>query len=276
MYCGNWVAVDPPVLRKNMVYIYFSLSSVDPSWESVLLSLTVNGIPKAFDLDMGIVNEYWNENLITWNNRPLNVTWEVKSLNFTTDGTYLFNITDLISNLDSEFSIILYDQHTEDEVNVLIGSRENPTQNNSPQLIFSYLRPSEISISNPTSASLLQVGSYCNIEWTSTPDVSDVAIEIYKGASLKYQFTEFNDGYYFWSIPNQCETGTNWRVKISDAADPNTYDWSEYFEITGAGGGFNIPSYPLEFLILIILSVILYIAIFFKRKYFAKISNLFM
>lgn len=266
MYCGNFIGVESPILRKNMVYIHFNLNSIDPNWESVFLSLTLHGIPKPFDLDMGNVNEYWNENLITWNNRPLDVTVVGKSLNFTTDGTYIFNVTDLISYMDSEFSIMLYDQHTEDEVNVLISSRENPIQDNRPQLIFYYARQSEITITNPTSSSSLQIGSTCLLEWMSTIDISNVVVELYKGDILKYQFNETNTGLFYWIIPDECETGTNWKAKISDAADPSIYDWSENFEIISISSEFNITSYPLEGLILIILSCIVFTGVFFFKK----------
>jgi len=124
-----------------MVYIHFYLFSVSEGWDNVSLCFHVGDIPKPFDLDMGIVNEYWSEYTITWNNRPSNITWEVKSFDFTTDGIYDFDVTDLISSTDLEFSIILYDQHTEDEVNVLICAREYNLEYFRPQLLFYYEVP---------------------------------------------------------------------------------------------------------------------------------------
>jgi len=145
MYCGNWVGTTSPLLRQNIVYIYFDLYLMPENWTDVGLSLRVRDIPKPFDLNMGIVNDYWNEYTITWNNRPNDIIWAVKSLDFTTDGIYLFDVGDLISSSDLEFSIILYDQHTEDEVNVLITAWEYYINEYCPQLIFTYpVEPDEI------------------------------------------------------------------------------------------------------------------------------------
>jgi hypothetical protein len=265
MYCGNFVGVGFPTGRKNMVYLHFNLITIDPTWESVFLSLTLHGIPKPFDLDIGIVHEYWNENLITWNNRPLNVTFPGKSFDFTTDGTYELNLTDLISYTDSDFSIMLYDQHTEDEVNILISSRENPIQKYRPRLIFYYERQSEIIITNPLSSLSFTKGSTCSIEWITTIDISNVVIELYNNGIFNFQFNETNTGWFNWLIPNDCETGINWQVKISDADDLNVYDWSDYFEIKSVNL-LNIPSYPLSSLLLIILGCMVFTIIYFYKK----------
>ncbi len=54
-----------------------------------------------------------------------------------------------------------------------------------------------------------------------------------KGSSLKYFIEQtINDGSYLWSIPENVEAGTDWRIKISDSFDSNTYDESNYFQIT--------------------------------------------
>lgn len=138
MQCGNYITEHSFALRKNIAFIYFNISSIESGWEMVSLSLTVHNIPKPLDLDMGFVNEYWSEETITWINGPSNITWAVKSLNFTADGTCLFDITDLIFPSTLELNIILYDHDIEDDVKVLINSKEYLNQNYHPHLVFHY------------------------------------------------------------------------------------------------------------------------------------------
>ncbi len=138
MHYGNYIPEHSFALRKNMAFIYFNISFIESGWEMVSLSLTVNNIPKPLDLDMGFVNEYWSEETITWINGPSNITWAVKSLNLTVDGTCLFDITDLIFTSTLELNLILYDQDIEDEARVLINTKEYLNQNYHPHLVFHY------------------------------------------------------------------------------------------------------------------------------------------
>jgi len=136
MHCGNYIPDDSFALRKKYAFIYFNMSSIESSWEMVSLSLTVHNIPNPLDLDIGFVNEYWSEETITWINGPSNITWAVKSLNFTTDGKSLFDITDLISPSTLELNFILYNEDIDDEGKVLINTKEYQDQQTRPQLVF--------------------------------------------------------------------------------------------------------------------------------------------
>ena len=121
-----------------MAYFHFYLNYITGNWTEVFLKIRVHEIPKAFDMDVGIVNEYWSESIITWNNRPSDITWAVDSLNFTIDGYYLFNFTKHVPKTATEFSFMFYDQHTEDAVNVLICTSDHVISEYRPQLIFYY------------------------------------------------------------------------------------------------------------------------------------------
>ncbi len=261
MECGNFEAdciCDPPLQRRNFVYIYFDLNAVTQGWEKVYLSLNIRNIPKPFELDLGIVNEQWDEHQITWNNQPSNIAWEVKSLDLTTNKTYLFDISELISSPTLEFNIILYDQHIEEKINVLINSKENVNHNFRPQLIFFSQQSPEIEITHPYLSSTWEVDKTYNIEWNSRGDVFTVYIELYKDNNLKYQFGPIpNIGSYPWFVPKNCENGTGWSIKIYDANNSSIFDWSPEFEIYNNGSDgkgnnqFSIPSYSVGFIILI-------------------------
>jgi len=138
MHCGNYIPEASFALRKNWAYIYFDISSSLKGWEKVSLLLTVWNIAKSSSLEMGIVNDYWNESTITWLNRPSNITWGIECLNLETDGKIILDITDLIFPFSSSFSIILYNNQTTDNINILINTKEYPIQDNHPQLVFEY------------------------------------------------------------------------------------------------------------------------------------------
>jgi hypothetical protein len=136
MNCGNYIPEPSTILRRNIAFIYFDTSSVPTGWNKASLSLSVQNIPKPLNLDLGIVHDEWGEYMITWNNRPSNITWSVKSLNFTTSDQNSFDVSDLIFQSTLEFSIVIYDDQTVNDLNVLISTRESPNQNNKPKVEF--------------------------------------------------------------------------------------------------------------------------------------------
>ncbi|MFX1311478.1 MAG: Ser-Thr-rich GPI-anchored membrane family protein [Promethearchaeota archaeon] len=90
-----------------------------------------------------------------------------------------------------------------------------------------------ITVTNPDSLSSWETGMPEEITWTSTGSISDVKIELYKdGVSiLEIVASTTNDGSYTWTIPTDLEDGTDYQIKISDVSNPDTYDFSEDFEI---------------------------------------------
>jgi len=150
MYCGNSISTAIPRLQIFMSYLSFEINSLTRGWEKVFLSLTINIVYKPFNIELGIVHEYWNESLITWLNRPLNITWTENSLYLETDGTFIFDITELISPSIGELNIILYDYQIEDKMNVLITTKEDSVRKLRPQLIFDYPENLTGLISNQT------------------------------------------------------------------------------------------------------------------------------
>ncbi|MFX1479956.1 MAG: Ser-Thr-rich GPI-anchored membrane family protein, partial [Promethearchaeota archaeon] len=69
--------------------------------------------------------------------------------------------------------------------------------------------------------------------WTSTGTISNVKIELYNNNIFEMEIipSKVNDGAYYWTVPSSLADSDQYQIKITDAADPATYDFSDYFEI---------------------------------------------
>ncbi|MFX1572565.1 MAG: Ser-Thr-rich GPI-anchored membrane family protein [Promethearchaeota archaeon] len=139
--------------------------------------------------------------------------------------------------------------------------------------IFTTPEVDSLTITSPESLTVWEMGTSQDITWTSTGSISDVKIELLKDGEfvLEIVASTDNDGSYTWDIPTDLEDGIDYQIKISDVANPDTYDESSNFtlsseEIPGGGGG--IPSYNLY----IIIGLISIAAIILIRKRFKLIK----
>lgn len=115
-----------------------------------------------------------------------------------------------------------------------------------------------ITIDRPSGSDSWVVGGSYHISWTTTGTIINVDIEIYKGDTLKYNMDDIsNNDFVRWDIDENSESGTDWRVKVSNSDNSNQYDWSDYFEIKKRPGpaiyGYN---YYVIFSLIIIFSVL--------------------
>lgn len=63
---GKWAGEN----REMQAYISFNISSVSSEWSKATLSLTYWLTLKTFDVDIVRITTSWNEETITWNNKP--------------------------------------------------------------------------------------------------------------------------------------------------------------------------------------------------------------
>ncbi len=93
--------------------------------------------------------------------------------------------------------------------------------------------PDALHITNPDSSSLWITGTSEDINWASTGTISNVKIELFKADIFEMEIiaSTANDGEYTWTIPSGLNDSTQYQIKISDASDPLTYDYSPNFEI---------------------------------------------
>jgi len=104
--------------------------------------------------------------------------------------------------------------------------------------------PTDIHISSPSSGSNWSVGTGESIEWSSnTSDGMDyyVDIDLWKDGYIDDWIvgpilSQSSSGNYFWSIPNYIEDGNSYQVRVVHT-ESGVEDFSDYFQISGGGGG---------------------------------------
>jgi len=106
-----------------------------------------------------------------------------------------------------------------------------------------------ITVTSPSSMSSWAPGSSHFITWLSTGNIVNVDIDIYKGGIQMYYVSgASNDGLYTWTLAEDIEQGTDWRIKISNSDDSGESDWSDYFTISTSVVP-SIPGYTFIFMI---------------------------
>jgi len=120
--------------------------------------------------------------------------------------------------------------------------RSNGEWDSYPQDTFAYLGFHNaanpiLTVTAPNGSEEWERGNSHNITWTSADFSGDVKIEIYKQSSGTYSelvSSTANDSIWEWNIPGDQTTGTDYKIKISDAADGTPSDESDdFFSITG-------------------------------------------
>lgn len=109
-----------------------------------------------------------------------------------------------------------------------------------------------ISVTGPSATDSWKTGTAHEINWTSTGDIANVDIELFKDGIFEMEIAsnEANTGAIpLWTIPSDLEGSTQYQIKIIDSSDPSIYDFSDYFEIYRP-----IPDVP-GFDIIILLSI---------------------
>ncbi|MHA1109691.1 MAG: BspA family leucine-rich repeat surface protein [Promethearchaeota archaeon] len=93
--------------------------------------------------------------------------------------------------------------------------------------------PDSLTITNPIASSSWEIETYQYINWTSTGSITDVKLELFYDDVfiLDITLSTFNDGEYYWLIPNDLSDGDLYRIKISDSSNSSVYDYSEYFDV---------------------------------------------
>ncbi|MFX1501749.1 MAG: GPI anchored serine-threonine rich family protein, partial [Promethearchaeota archaeon] len=109
-----------------------------------------------------------------------------------------------------------------------------------------------ITIISPNSMSSWETDTSQRINWTSKGDISEVKIDLYLDAAFVMEISTntSNDGEYTWTIQSTLTDSDQYQIKISDAANPSVYDFSDHFEVKSpVSRGSAIPGYDLYLLI---------------------------
>jgi len=107
---------------------------------------------------------------------------------------------------------------------------------------FEIRDPSIFIFYEPQSSSSYSMGSSYNLRYNNTEYVHEINLELYHNDV--YELTIVTDennygayrGDYRWWVPLTLIPSKNYKIKISDSDDPNTYGFSDNFEITEPRG----------------------------------------
>lgn len=89
--------------------------------------------------------------------------------------------------------------------------------------------PPSIIVDSPNGGESWQRGTSYNIKWSSFGGVgSEVRIELFRGGVLNLKITGSteNDGSYVWAVPSDQAIDSDYQIKITSAANPSYYDYS--------------------------------------------------
>ena len=85
-----------------------------------------------------------------------------------------------------------------------------------------------VTVISPNGGENFQTGGQLNISWDSNFN-SNVSLRLYVNNSFNTSITTStaNDGSYVWNIPSNIESGSNYKIKIANTSNANTYDFSD-------------------------------------------------
>jgi len=231
-------------------YFFFNFSDKPSTYTKAEISLDFWSVSQTMNISICLIEEDWDEYSMTWMDKPSKGA-EITSMIITQTDIYTINVTNYIAGRNN-LSICVYIK-VENYVNdyFYITSREgfySWAPEDAPQLIWTYPEDVVITVTNPTSSSNWLELNFYMIQWTSTGDIDNVKIELYKGATLVEEITStlgytINDGAYdFYVSLAENYDGTDYRIKITDYDDPNVYDYSGYFSMNVRSGTITITS----------------------------------
>ena len=123
-----------------------------------------------------------------------------------------------------------------------------------------------VTVLNPNSAIVIFMNEYYDIVWTTNGTISDVKIDLYEEEVFVQTITDrtVNDGRFLWHIISSVRLSDLYQIKISDADNPNVYNFSDpYFKIEDL----TIPSYNLVILIAFFSVTVLILKIHYKKRF---------
>ncbi len=93
-----------------------------------------------------------------------------------------------------------------------------------------------ITVTSPNGGETFTQGGRFEIKWTSTGNISEVIVDLYKGSQFDYSITPWgtdNDGSVVIYLSQDQSPRSDYKIKIYDASNSSIYDWSNgYFTIS--------------------------------------------
>jgi len=251
-------------------YFYFDFSDKPSSFTKAEISLDFWSVSQTMNFTVCLIEEDWDELTMTWISGKPSKGQIIEYLLVSSDTIYTIDVTSLIAGR-TIISICVYielDNYVDDYA--YIFSREGYfSDEDAPQLIWTYMETAEITVTNPTSSSNWEDFSTYTIRWTSVGSIDDVKIELYKGATFVEEITYLfgntdNDGEYDFYVSSADDyDGTDYKIKITDYDDASVYDYSDDFSINANGIS---PGVIPSFNVIIVIAIISTFAIILVNK----------
>jgi WD40 repeat protein len=119
----------------------------------------------------------------------------------------------------------------------------------------------------PDISSLWECGTSQLISWSSTGNISNIKIELYRNDVFVMEIisSTANDGEVYWVCSSELLSSDHYQIKIIDLSDASMFAYSDYFEIenTSPTEPPGIPGYNVLFLIATLGSII---ALILKKR----------
>ncbi len=119
----------------------------------------------------------------------------------------------------AQTSDVSYGRTTDGDASWTTFAAPTPNASNSSNAVY---------VVYPNGGENLFQGSSYTIQWRATAAIANVKIELYKGGALDSEIvaSTANDSTYDWTIPSAQTEGSDYTIKISDAANSSTADES--------------------------------------------------
>jgi hypothetical protein len=140
---------------------------------------------------------------------------------------------------------------------------------NMDNVTFEAVVPNSVTVSAPNGGESWEQGSTQSITWTSTGDIDNVKIELYKGTELSTTISSSttNNGTYSWTIADDQDVGSDYKVKIIALDDPEAFDMSNAdFEISEKSSDGGIDPMIIGVIVVVIVVVVIVVAVVAMRK----------
>ncbi len=239
-------------------YLHFNFSSKPASFLQAELSLRLFSWGFGTDLSISLVNSSWDENTMTWANKPPHDNL-LETFSWSAYGIKKIDITPWIYGSGLSICVNSSTASPSDEINIIARDGwPSYAPEEAPQIIWTASGEVGYNVTGPTASSSIGTG-FNTITWNTLWAPSNrVDIQLFKGGVFVKTIatSEPNNGEYSdWIVyVSDNFNGNDYRIKILDSGDSNIYGWSEYFTI-------NVSSHYIAGYNLILLMVVGIIAV---------------
>jgi len=245
---------------------YFIVVACNDFGETLSNCIMVEGLPPAnFTLSSNAGNPD-DDGLFT-----LSWTTSLRATNYSVYqySSFITEINDSLTLLTDEITdLSLYLSGYLDGPYYFIVVAHNQMGNTSSNCISVIVQITKsITTITPDISSSWECGTSQLISWSSTGNISNVKIELYRNDVLVMEIisSTVNDGEVYWVCFSELLSSDHYQIKIIDLSDASMFAYSDYFEIenTSTTEPPGIPGYNVLFLIATLGSII---ALILKKR----------